>query len=450
MQIYVVKPGDTLYSIGRTLSLAPGFLARYNGLQEPYRLAVGQSLLALYPEKAVTVQAGDTLSSIAASAGTDVLSLFRMNPNLSGSDRIYPGQILVTQLEQNRTRSAFVAGYAYPYVQESVLRGILPFTGALMPFTYGFTPEGALVPMDDERLLALAEDYGVRPFLHLSTLTAAGTFSAAQAAVVLRSETLQRTLAEAALQKMQEKGYQGLDVDFEYLGQELAEAYAQFLTLLHERLAPYGLPLIAALAPKTSADQPGTLYEGHDYAAVASACDAVLLAVVTAESWQKIQKDLRRKMQIDVPGTGIAFIVPLSSIGGKRALMFLTEHQSLTWKEESTLKDTRYELLLVVANQGYTGSIMDAARTAGAGGGTVIHAKGTGMEGAAAFLGVELVNEKELVLIVSRTSQKNTIMKAIMEGANPKAGAIVFSLPVTDTAGLRLMEEDEAQPEAAL
>ena len=174
---------------------------------------------------------------------------------------------------------------------------------------------------------------------------------------------------------------------------------------------------------------------------------AVLLAVVTAESWQKIQKDLRRKMQIDVPGTGIAFIVPLSSIGGKRALMFLTEHQPLTWKEESTLKDTRYELLLVVANQGYTGSIMDAARTAGAGGGTVIHA---GMEGAAAFLGVELVNEKELVLIVSRTSQKNTIMKAIMEGANPKAGAIVFSLPVTDTAGLRLMEEDEAQPEAAL
>ena len=117
MQIYVVKPGDTLYSIGRTLSLAPGFLARYNGLQEPYRLAVGQSLLALYPEKAVTVRAGDTLSSIAASAGTDVLSLFRMNPNLSGSDRIYPGQVLVTQLEQNRTRSAFVAGYAYPYVQ---------------------------------------------------------------------------------------------------------------------------------------------------------------------------------------------------------------------------------------------------------------------------------------------------------------------------------------------
>ena len=224
MQIYVVKPGDTLYSIGRALSLAPGFLARYNGLREPYRLAVGQSLLVLRPEKTVTVRAGDTLSSIAASAGTAVLSLYRMTPNLSG-----------------------------------------------------FTPEGALVPRDDERLLALAEDYGVRPFLHLSTLTAAGTFSAAQAVVVLRSETLQQTLAGAVLQTMREKGYMGLDVDFEYLGRELAEAYAQFLSRLHELLAPYGLPLIAALAPKTSANQPGTLYEGHDYAAIASACDAVLL-----------------------------------------------------------------------------------------------------------------------------------------------------------------------------
>ena len=89
---------------------------------------------------------------------------------------------------------------------------------------------------------------------------------------------------------------------------------------------------------------------------------AVLLAVVTAQTWQEVQRDLRRKMRIDVPGTGIAFTVPLSSIGGKRALGFLTEHQTLTWKEESTLKDTRYELLLVIANQGYTGSIMDAAR----------------------------------------------------------------------------------------
>ena len=97
---------------------------------------------------------------------------------------------------------------------------------------------------------------------------------------------------------------------------------------------------------------------------------AVLFSMITAETWPGLQKDLRRKMRIDVPGTGIAFIIPVSSIGGKRALQFLTEHQTFALKEESTLKDTRYELLLVIANQGHTGSIMDAARAAGAGGGT--------------------------------------------------------------------------------
>lgn len=277
MQIYVVKPGDTLFSIGRALGLAPGFLVRYNGLQEPYRLAVGQSLLVLYPEQTVTVQPGDTLTSIAASAGTDVASLYRMNPNLSGSDRIYPGQILVTQLEQAARRPAVVSGYAYPNVSERVLRGILPYAGALAPFTYGFTPEGALVPMDDERLLALANACGVQPLLHLSTLTAAGTFSAAQAAALLRDPALQQTLAANVLQTMLEKGYEGLDVDFEYLGRDLAEPYAAFIQLLRDTLAPYGLPLITALAPKTSAAQPGTLYEGHNYASLSTASDAVLL-----------------------------------------------------------------------------------------------------------------------------------------------------------------------------
>ena len=277
MQIYVVKPGDTLFSIGRALGLAPGFLARYNGLQEPYRLAVGQSLLVLYPEQTVTVQPGDTLTSIAASAGTDAASLYRMNPNLSGSDRIYPGQILVTQLEQAARRPAVVSGYAYPNVSERVLRGILPYAGALAPFTYGFTPEGALVPMDDEQLLALAGACGVQPLLHLSTLTAAGTFSAAQAAALLRDPALQQTLAANVLQTMLEKGYEGLDVDFEYLGRDLAEPYAAFIQLLRDTLAPYGLPLITALAPKTSAAQPGTLYEGHNYASLSTASDAVLL-----------------------------------------------------------------------------------------------------------------------------------------------------------------------------
>ena len=169
---------------------------------------------------------------------------------------------------------------------------------------------------------------------------------------------------------------------------------------------------------------------------------AVLFAMITADTWPKLQKELRHRLRIDVPGTGIAFTMPLSSIGGKRQLEFLTNGQPFQKGEESVLKDTKYELLVVIANQGYTEQIMAAARRENAGGGTVIHAKGTGMEGAAKFMGIDLVNEKELVLIVSRTSEKNAIMKAIMDNADKKAGSIVFSLPVTDTAGLRLLDEE--------
>ena len=137
---------------------------------------------------------------------------------------------------------------------------------------------------------------------------------------------------------------------------------------------------------------------------------AVLLAVVTEDTWKAVRTDLRRKMRIDVPGTGIAFTVPLSSIGGRRALMFLTQHQPLTLKEESSLKDTRYELLLVIANQGHTGAIMDAARAAGAGGGTVIHAKGTGTDLVRKFFGVSIASEQEMVFILARSEAKKPIM----------------------------------------
>lgn len=100
--------------------------------------------------------------------------------------------------------------------------------------------------------------------------------------------------------------------------------------------------------------------------------------------------------------------------------------------------------LVVIANQGYSNMIMDAAKSAGAGGGTVIHARGTGMERAESFFGVSLASEKEIIFIVSKTGQRSGIMKAVMEKAGmvSKAKSIIFSLPVSSTAGLRLLEDE--------
>lgn len=181
-----------------------------------------------------------------------------------------------------------------------------------------------------------------------------------------------------------------------------------------------------------------------DYLGLESSEKAVTFSVLEEETWLAVKKQLQKKLKIDAPGGGIAFTVPLSSIGGKKTLQFLLEKQDYQKKEESTLQNTTHELVIVVAEQGYTELIMEAARSAGAHGGTVIHAKGTGMQAADKFMGVSLAIEKEMVFIVAKAEEKNSIMQAVMEkaGLNTKAKAITFSLPVTDTAGLRLVEDD--------
>lgn len=183
--------------------------------------------------------------------------------------------------------------------------------------------------------------------------------------------------------------------------------------------------------------------EVMDYLGLDSIEKAVAMSVVEEETWLTVKKQLQKKLKIDAPGGGIAFTVPLSSVGGRKTLEFLLEKTDYQKQEESTLKNTDHELIVVISQQGYTDVIMEAARAAGAYGGTIIHAKGTAGDVADKFMGVTIADEKEIVYIVSKSNEKNTIMKAIMEkaGLNSKAKAICFSLPVTDTAGLRLMED---------
>ena len=186
-----------------------------------------------------------------------------------------------------------------------------------------------------------------------------------------------------------------------------------------------------------------------DYLGLEASEKGILFTVVTADKWKELRRGLESRLKIDVPGMGIAFLIPLSSVGGKKALLFLTDGLGFQKGEETVLKETKRELLVVVLNQGYSDLVMDAARSAGASGGTVIHAKGTGMQRAEKFMGVSLVAEKELIFIVTRTRDKNRIMKAIMEqaGLESKARSIVFSLPVSDTAGMRLLEIGEEEEE---
>lgn len=175
---------------------------------------------------------------------------------------------------------------------------------------------------------------------------------------------------------------------------------------------------------------------------------SMLLSTVTGETLKKLKHHLTVNMKIDLPDRGVAVAVPLSGIGGSRTLEYFTSGQSMSEEQqtEDNNMQSSHELIVAIYEKGYTDMVMDAAREAGAGGGTTINAKGTGA-GAEKFLGLSLAEEKEMVFIVSSVEKKKDIMKAIMQkaGIDSKAHAVVFSLPVSATAGFRFADTVEKE-----
>lgn len=175
-------------------------------------------------------------------------------------------------------------------------------------------------------------------------------------------------------------------------------------------------------------------------------CDkAVHQTVITHNKLHELISALERKLHIDMPGQGIALAVPLASISTKKSLDFFSGgHAEDEMTDKKQRNPRQMELIIAICNKGCTEDVMDAARAAGAGGGTVLHAKGTaGTEYAEKFFGLSLVDEKEIIYIVATKDTRNAIMQAITDGAGPgtKAHALVFSLPVTDTAGFRFYDD---------
>ena len=273
----MVRQGDTLFTISRRFGVNLGRLIADNGIADPARLVVGQALVIRKPERVYTVRAGDTLSSVSRQTGVSVRQLRRNNPALEGGSTIWPGQTLVLAYEDDPAGPLTVNAYAYPFIDRGLLQRTLPFLSYLTPFTYGITEQGGLVVPDDEPLIRAAHAAGTAALMHLSTLTRDGGFSNDLAHLVLTSGDIQDALVGNVLDTLSKKDYQGLDVDFEYVFPEDGPAYASFIARLRRALAPLGLPVVVALAPKTSAQQRGLLYEAHNYAALGAAADQVFL-----------------------------------------------------------------------------------------------------------------------------------------------------------------------------
>jgi spore germination protein len=230
MSIYVVKRGDSVDTIAKSQGIPVQSLIFDNQIGYPYRLAVGQ---ALY---------------------------IRENP----SEERMP---------------LYVFGYAYPIITPDNLENTLPFLTDLYVFSYGFTMEGELVPpmSPDDWMIEQAWQLGVRPILTLTPLGPDGHFNNNLVSEAVHNMEVQQRLIWNLGLKMLEKGFGGLDFDFEYIMAEDRVAYADFVRLTTQIMNRFGYQVTVALAPKTSATQAGLLYEGVDYALLGEAANRVFL-----------------------------------------------------------------------------------------------------------------------------------------------------------------------------
>lgn len=231
MEIYVVKSGDTVDSIAESYNIPVSSIIFNNQLDYPYALAIGQALL---------------LSAGPSSA---------------------------------RAYSAYVNGYAYPFINQTVLDETLPYLTTLSVFSYGFTTEGELVPpeLDDTFMIRSARNVGVRPILTLTPFGPDGNFNNYLITTVINNESAKNTLLANLLYTLRLKGFGGVDIDFEFILPDDRIPFANFVADTRNYLAPYGYQVSVALAPKTSDSQAGLLYEGKDYGLLGAAADSVLL-----------------------------------------------------------------------------------------------------------------------------------------------------------------------------
>jgi hypothetical protein len=149
---------------------------------------------------------------------------------------------------------------------------------------------------------------------------------------------------------------------------------------------------------------------------------------------------ISEKLHLRKPGKGIAFTMPISGINNA-TLQLITKDVESRGEEEKmeTVKSApKYDMILSIVNQGHVSKLMEAAKAAGARGGTVLHGRKVGVEEDVKFFGISVQLEKDIVAILINHEKKNDIMRAITQscGISTDAQGVVLSLPVDEIEGL--------------
>ena len=276
MIIYVVKPGDSIYKISREYGVPVDAIVSANGLPNAGNLVVGQALVIPGDFFNYTVLRGQSMYSIARSFGLTVRDLLDVNPGLNPYG-LQPGQSVVIPLPPRQGRAIYVNGFVFPGVAGDVLQSTLPYLTYLSIFSYQVRTDGTLKGIDDAGPIRIARAAGTAPLMVITNIEEGSGFSSEIAHEILTNAQIQEALIGNIIAVLGGSNYYGLIIDFEYLFPEDRQNFINFVGRVVNRLRPMGYKVMTALAPKTSADQKGLLYEAHDYPAIGALVDNVIL-----------------------------------------------------------------------------------------------------------------------------------------------------------------------------
>lgn len=159
----------------------------------------------------------------------------------------------------------------------------------------------------------------------------------------------------------------------------------------------------------------------------------LILSIVPTNYAKYILMEMTKKLSINEPGKGIAFTIPISS-----STKYLLDMYNDIEMEDIKMETSNKHLIITIASEGYAESIMNAAKKAGASGGTSISGRGLETDKIVKFLGMSIEPEKDIVLILTDSEKKTNIMNQIVESCGLKTlgAGICFSIPVDNVVGL--------------
>ena len=241
MIIHVIEPGETVDSIAQLYGVSPEWIIREHGIIDPNDLAVGGSLVILYPEITHTVVEGDTLESIANMYGVSVISLLQNNFFLSDQEFLQVGDSIVIKYQDEKKRAITVTGYCYPFIEERVLRKTLPSLTYLIVYSYLINVDGSVRKENDELVIEYARAYGVPPIMMVSINRTGEVLDSDMASTILNNEELRNFLINDIIDTVITKGYAGIGLMPLYIYPTDRALYVEFLEELINRVQALGL-----------------------------------------------------------------------------------------------------------------------------------------------------------------------------------------------------------------